>query len=350
MTNKTAEIYNYIANLYQNELKDTAEKLEKKRKIYSFSYHFFTVFAILVTIGIIIGLFNIPYDNPNYQIIMSDNNTMIFIGGIVFSAVSIIWGIRTAIFNHYAQEVKNKLFKKLYKALDKNLNYIPGTFKLPVCFFGIEQLFDLFPDKTGTKFILEQNIRKLKILPSYDYIKIDDVILGNYNNREVQIIEFSLIEKQIYRDSKGRRHERFVEVFHGALFQTSMEKKIKTNIFIKQKGSSLVCPDRLQEVKLESNEFEKIYEVYSNDQIESRYFLTTATMDNFIKLKKSGLKLSGYISGNKLNILVHASKDMFEPDINKPINNPNNYFDIIFQAKMILDIITNLKLESKTGL
>ena len=115
MTNKTAEIYNYIANLYQNELKDTAEKLEKKRKIYSFSYHFFTVFAILVTIGIIIGLFNIPYDNPNYQIIMSDNNTMIFIGGIVFSAVSIIWGIRTAIFNHYAQEVKNKLFKKFAK-------------------------------------------------------------------------------------------------------------------------------------------------------------------------------------------------------------------------------------------
>lgn len=350
MANKTAEIYNYIANLYQNELKYTAEKLEKKRKIYSFAYKFFTIFAILATTGIIIGLLNIPYDNPNYQIIMSDYNIIIFIGGIVISAISIIWGIRTVIFNHYAQEVKKKLFKKLYQALDKNLTYIPGKFKLPVCFFGIEQLFDLFPNKTSTTFLLEQTIRKLHVFPNYDYIKIDDVILGNYNGREVQIIEFNLIDKQVYRDSKGNRREKYVEVFHGALFQTSMEKKIKTNIFIKQKNSNLVCPNGLQEVKLESNEFEKIYSVYSNDQIEARYFLTTTTMDNFIKFKQAGQRISGYINGKSVNLLIHASKDMFEPDINKPVNNPNNYFDIIFQAKMILDIITDLKLESKTGL
>ena len=74
-------------------------------------------------------------------------------------------------------------------------------------------------------------------------------------------------------------------------------------------------------------------------------------MDDFIKLRKTTKdEISGFIAGNNVNLFIHSSKDMFEPDINKPVNDPKTNFDVIFQAKTILDIIRKLNLDSKTGL
>lgn len=352
MANTTAEIYNFIANLYQTELKEIAEKLEKKRKIFVLVYKIFTIIAIglsiLIVLAAIILMQNVT-SNPN----MAGGDSfelLLCAGGLIFTIVAFIWGLRTVIFNIYAHEVKEKLFKKIYQAIDKNLTYFPGKLKLPVRFFDLEMLLGFLRNNLDTAILAETQIRKLNILPPYDYIKVDDVIMGNYCGRPVKIIEFILIEKRIYHTSKGHRRTTYVEIFKGALFQTTMEKQLKTNVFIKQKGSPLRCPRGLAKVNLESNEFEQIYDVFSSDQIESRYFLNTSTMQNLIDLYNAGQKLSGYIQGNSLNILIHSTQDMFEPDINKPLNNPNNYFELIFQAKVILDIITKLNLESKTGL
>lgn len=353
MANKTAEIYNFIAKLYQTELQDTAEKLEKKRKIYSLVHKIVTVIAVFVTLGVAFWIISYASNAHTANGIRISYGPEMWIYS-VFCVVSIfifMWGLRTIVFNHYAKEVKEKLFSKIYTAIDKNLIYTPGKFKLPIYLFGIELFFDIYRDGRMDTLLAESQLKKLNpVLPDYDYMRIDDIITGSYLGREVLIVEFSLIRKQVYYGERGRRRVEYTEVFHGALFKTTMEKKLKAEVLVKQKASGLKCPPGLRDVNLESNEFEKMYEVFSSDQIESRYFLNTSTMENFIDLNNSGQKVSCYVKGNNVNILIHTSEDMFEPDIDKPLNNPNNYFDIIFQAKIILDIITRLNLESKTGL
>ena len=353
MANKTAEIYNFIAKLYQTELQDIAEKLEKKRKIYSLVHKIVTVIAVLVTLGVAFWIISYASNAHTANGIRISYGPEMWLYS-VFCVVSIfifMWGLRTIVFNHYAKEVKEKLFSKIYTAIDKNLIYTPGKFKLPIYLFGIELFFDIYRDGRMDTLLAESQLKKLNpVLPDYDYMRIDDIITGSYLGREVLIVEFSLIRKQVYYGERGRRRVEYTEVFHGALFKTTMEKKLKAEVLVKQKASGLKCPPGLHDVNLESNEFEKMYEVFSSDQIESRYFLNTSTMENFIDLNNSGQKVSCYVKGNNVNILIHTSEDMFEPDIDKPLNNPNNYFDIIFQAKIILDIITRLNLESKTGL
>lgn len=353
MANKTAEIYNFIAKLYQTELQDIAEKLEKKRKIYSLVHKIVTVIAVLVTLGVAFWIISYASNAHTANGIRISYGPEMWLYS-VFCVVSIfifMWGLRTIVFNHYAKEVKEKLFSKIYTAIDKNLIYTPGKFKLPIYLFGIELFFDIYRDGRVDTLLAESQLKKLNpVLPDYDYMRIDDIITGSYLGREVLIVEFSLIRKQVYYGERGRRRVEYREVFHGALFKTTMEKKLKAEVLVKQKASGLKCPPGLHDVNLESNEFEKMYEVFSSDQIESRYFLNTSTMENFIDLNNSGQKVSCYVKGNNVNILIHTSEDMFEPDIDKPLNNPNNYFDIIFQAKIILDIITRLNLESKTGL
>lgn len=343
MDNKTEKIYNYVINLFKSELKIEADKLEKKRKILSAIYKGLNIILIL---AIAVPILYLAINSNLWEI----NIIYILIFAICFIVTSII-SLKFIIHNIFASEAKKKLFANIYKALDPKLTYIPGGFKLPVSMYGIEKMMNYMKPNESTSFMFESNIKKMDILPQHDYIRVDDVILGNYQGHEVQIIEFSLIEERIETSSKGHRRRRYIEIFHGALFQTSMEKRVNTRIYIKQKGlNSRMNLNSLEKINLESNEFAKIFDVYSGDQIESRYFLTTAVMDKFLKINKSGLKTSGFIVGNSVNILIHSKEDMFEPDLHKPINNPNSYFDTIFQAKFILDIITELNLDSKTGL
>jgi len=353
MNNRIAEIYNSVIKLYQTELKDIAEGLEKTRKVHVIIYNIFTVVFFIICGCVAFGVISTFLLSSTQGMAIPVEvivHLSIIVVVMLVSVIAFFWGLRSIVFNHYASGVKKKLFVKLYKALDKNLTYLPGKFKLPVSMYGTELFLNYFKDDVNPSFLLESHIRNLGILPEYDYIRVDDSIMGSYNNHEVQIIEFSLIKEQVTRTSKGGRRTKYVEVFHGALFQTSMEKQVKTSVFLKQKGSNLTCPYGLERVKLESNEFEKIFETYSNDQIEARYFLNTATMQKLIDINNSGQKLSGYIRGNSVSVLIHSNKDMFEPDLHKPVNNPNNYFEVIFQAKLILDIITQLNLDSKTGL
>lgn len=357
MANKSTEIYNYIAKLYQTSLKSTAEEIEKKRKflasvhkISNILFYASTTFVVLGIIGFFITNFFIS-DEAAQTILTMLCIFILFINVPISTICSVL---KVGLIIYYTKLVKEKLLCKLYQALDKNLKYTPGGFKLPVKYYEIEmvlKLVNIIKDKSGVALSSEGIIKSLSpLLPRYDHIRIDDVISGFYQGRRVNIIEFSLIERQVYHTSENKIKIKFIETFHGALFQTTMEKQVNTNVFIEQRGSKLRCPRGLEKVSLESSEFAKIYEVFSNDQIEARYFLTTSTMENLIELNNSGQKISGYINGKDVNLIIHTSEDMFEPDINKPLDNINNYVDLIFQVKVILDMITKLKLESKTGL
>lgn len=351
MTNKTQEMYTYVINLFQKELKEPANRLEKQRKFFNGFSKLFKAIAIIsgIITGVILAIILITlgssYLGDPIGLICS-KNTIAFglYGGIILT--SSCWCLHSIIETAFCTKVKKELYSLIYQSLDNNLIYYPGGFKLPTILTQFDNIF--FKNNYG----FDVDVSELRqMLPLYHYIRVDDVITGSYEGHSIKIIEFSLIERRRTRTSEGKTSTTYIKVFQGVLLKTTMEKYINTQICINAKNSSTTHPSRFQKVNLESNEFEKLFDVYSTDQIESRYFFNTKMMDDFIKLRKiTGNGISGFIDGNYVKILLHTSKDMFEPDINKPVNDPNTYFDVIYQAKTILDIITKLNLDSKTGL
>lgn len=196
------------------------------------------------------------------------------------------------------------------------------------------------------------DFQKSRIFPAYTTAKADDCFRGVYQGVGIRVCE-ELLENE-YHDAKGRRHVR--KVFQGIGVELEMNKPFSgQTIVVKDRGifNALVKYDGLQRVKLEDVVFEKIFEVYSNDQIEARYLLTTAFMERILSLQElyKGKKIQVSFYDNKMMISVDTHQDMFEPCSFFKTNLNKAKFDTVFeQIWTIFSIIHLLKLDRKIGL
>ena len=118
----------------------------------------------------------------------------------------------------------------------------------------------------------------------------------------------------------------------------------------KQANNNLQISDNKR--KLEDIYFNKQFNVYSDDEVETRYLLTTAFMERLSNLKKSlNLKnLKCAFIDNQFVFALSKYKNMFEfGSLFKPLNQFENisFFDELFS---ILDLIEYFILNEKTGL
>ncbi|MBQ7450342.1 DUF3137 domain-containing protein, partial [bacterium] len=73
--------------------------------------------------------------------------------------------------------------------------------------------------------------------------------------------------------------------------------------------------EKFQKVVLEDLDFNKIFNVYSSDQVEARYLVTTSFMERFKNLQDNfGAKVvkCSFYDNNKLMIAISTNKDLFE--------------------------------------
>lgn len=150
----------------------------------------------------------------------------------------------------------------------------------------------------------------------------DDLVSGTIEKTKVQFSE--ICAKYITRGSRSRS-ERII--FKGLFFIADFNKNFCKKTF--------VLPDRAESmlgglgtmfqkmnaarpplVKLEDPEFEKLFAVYSDDPVESRYILSTSLMQRIVSFKKkSGRKV--YLSFIKSNVYIAIwyRRDLFEPRV-----------------------------------
>ena len=111
---------------------------------------------------------------------------------------------------------------------------------------------------------------------------------------------------------------------------------------------------KLELVTLESPEFNKKFNVYSSDQVEARYLVTTSFMERFQNLKTHfGAKKAkcSFYDGNKIMFAIHTDKDLFElGDLYHPLLDSNSHNDLFETLNSIFDMIEYFKLDEKTGL
>ena len=93
-----------------------------------------------------------------------------------------------------------------------------------------------------------------------------------------------------------------MKIFKDSIISLRINKNFKGIAIVRPKNSYMNCADlkrlNLEEVRLENIEFCKNYRVFSMDQIESRYLLTTSFMERF-----KNIKFSFFGTGCVLHIL-----------------------------------------------
>lgn len=175
----------------------------------------------------------------------------------------------------------------------------------------------------------------------------DDAFCGKFSDVDIDITECSF--------STSGKHK--IKIFKGAIIRLRMNKNFQGITIVRPKNSYMNCSDlkrlNLEEVKLEDIEFCKTYRVFSTDQIEARYLLTTSFMERFKNMNFSFFAPNAYcvFCGKFVYIAPSTDLDLFNLFSLKTPVTERKPFDIMFnQIYSILQLIEHFKLNQKMGL
>ncbi len=191
-----------------------------------------------------------------------------------------------------------------------------------------------------------------------DRYKTEDRVSGTIDKTS---IEFAEIHAE-YKTQNGKNTQ-WHTIFKGLFFIADFNKNFgsrtvvlpdnfgKTFAFI---GNALqkmnVMRDSL--VKLEDPEFEKHFVVYSKDQVEARYILSTSLMARIMDFKnKTNARISLAFLDNKLFLALPLNKDLFEPNIFSSVMKIDilkEYFQyIVLTVGIVEDLNLNTRIWTK---
>ncbi|MCR4880799.1 MAG: DUF3137 domain-containing protein [bacterium] len=247
--------------------------------------------------------------------------------GVLFICIA---GIKQLSYQH---KIKETFYPKLYGLL--GLRHSEST----EAQLKIRDKINLVCKKTG-------------IFNRYDHIMPNDVITGSYNG-----IPFELSDVQIYYEEGSGKNRHTVYVLEGLFLAIEIEKNYKGETLIKTE-KRLQAKEIMgkKAVKLEDVDFEKSFEVYGSDQIESRYLLTTAFMRRLLDYKnkkKCGIEVAfSRETGLHENMFffIHTYKDHFELPINVSLLNQDLFYSLVKEIMDIMEIVESLKLDQNIGL
>ncbi|MCD8024480.1 MAG: DUF3137 domain-containing protein, partial [Candidatus Gastranaerophilales bacterium] len=108
----------------------------------------------------------------------------------------------------------------------------------------------------------------------YDRSSFDDVFKGEYKDVKYQIIEGEF--RKVVRRGK-RRYEEIL--FDGVILKVDMNKDFTSHTIIQADTFMHISPSlKLKHTELEDVVFEKKFDVFTNDEIDARYLITTSFM------------------------------------------------------------------------
>ncbi|MGH1374810.1 MAG: DUF3137 domain-containing protein [Alphaproteobacteria bacterium] len=191
-----------------------------------------------------------------------------------------------------------------------------------------------------------------KILPAHDKYEAEDYFVGTYKGVD---IEFSEVDFKQRRRSKNRT--RYVSVFKGLAIMLDMNTKRfyghtmldkdrgKVSEWFKQRSS------KLKRANLVDPEFEKVFDVYTNDQVEARYLIDPVMMERLRGLQEEydGENMTAAFYDSQMLILIQSPYNYFEPaDITIPATDPRSILSMKKEIGEILGLIDRLNLYDPT--
>ncbi len=181
----------------------------------------------------------------------------------------------------------------------------------------------------------------------------DDYFSGIYDNVRISIAEEKLLNvKRDFRNFEVKQN-----VFGGVCILFEMNKRFKgRTVVLKDRGAIGNAMNKipgLQNVKLEDSKFEKFFEVYSDDQVEARYLLTTGFMERMLRLRDlyGGKSIQFCFDNNTLLLSIPTKQNMFEANSFFRTNTDKKKIDLVFeQFYTVFSIVNLLKLNQRIGM
>ena len=243
---------------------------------------------------------------------------------VTIAGLALLWGWVTQPKRAYARAYKTKILPEI-AGLFGDLSYDPkGKIKMDA-------------------------LRPSKIIPGHTAYTSEDYFSGVY--RDVQI-EFSEI---MLRRQQGRSSK---TVFDGLAIMLSYEAKTFAGhtVLVRDTGkvgawfkaSSL----GLERADLTDPVFEDLFDVFTSDQVEARFLLDPAIIENIraLYLAYDGVGLSAAFFEDRALILIGSRKNHFEPaSIDKPASSPESLLSMRQEVGQILSIIDRLALYDRYG-
>lgn len=171
----------------------------------------------------------------------------------------------------------------------------------------------------------------------YDYFYANDLIFGKIDN-EIEFEAGDVRTEIETTDSDGNTSRS--TVFSGLFSSAKFNNDIKSTIKIRSDKGFLgkLLPANKQLIQLDSQEFEKLFDVYATDKIVAMRVLTSDILDYMISFRKENkIKYELTLKNSSLYIRIHC-KDMFEP----PSRKDSLDFDTLYMYYKIIHFICEL--------
>lgn len=214
----------------------------------------------------------------------------------------------------YASE-RNKLFLIL-----SILSFV-GTIIISICRKSKALFNDVIPDviksyKDGLTYEhdkgIPSNIYREARFESWDRYRSEDQITGQIHDCNFTMSEVHTEDR--YTDSEGHTHYR--TIFRGTFAVIDLNKSFNGWINIVNNKIKLFSRDNY--ISLENTEFEKIYDVFTDDKIKSMRLLTPDVTTRMLDLyNETGLYCEIKIINNKMYIRLYTS-GLFEVAFSTP--------------------------------
>ena len=253
---------------------------------------------------------------------------LVYLGPILL--LVILWLIVMGPIFEYKDSIKTKIFPNI-------LNFL-GKFTYTV--------------NPKNKYVGQYDF--MGFFPIYDKSINEDNIRGEYKSVNIDLFE-TVLERARKSKNGGTYYDK---VFRGIIIDLTFNKALKGTTIIR-KDSGIIGNlfheklSNLKDIKLEDPKFNKIFQVYSDDEVEARYVLSVSFMERLKELSEAfGSKVvQCCFYQEKVVFVVPIKKNMFEPG---SIYANENFIDdaksLLEEMDLICKIIDILRLNIKTNI
>ena len=298
-------------NSYKTKIVPVVQQYENKRKIR-------LIFAIIsAALCCIIGGWLLYLGHVNGGILDKSNEGLIKTGIFMFCLAFIVWALIKKSFEH---SIKEKIMPTVCQ-----------------CFGNMSW--------SHSEYYEGKTFSTSGVIPNYSSDSYDDIFEGSYKDVNIEIVESDFT----IGSGKNRR-----TVFDGVIVKLKMNKKFVSHTVIKPDSlfHASVLPN-LKRTELEDPEFNKKFDVFTNDPIDARYLITPTFMERLKNLKTAfkANKVSCAFFNDYLIIALSTQKDLFSLcSLVKKIDDKQQYLEMYEEIVSIIKLIDHFKLNEKIGL
>lgn len=259
------------------EAREEQKKMNKIRGIIA-------IITIVLGLGFIILKMNLnSYKEFNAFLIIPSLFFIFFVNLIAFVITCLISQKQNA----YKVEFKQVIIKKLIDNFYDNLEYYP------------------------LKEMPERIYEKPNYNEYYNEYHSEDYFEGQIKNKYyIDMAEVFTEHVETHTDSEGNTHTTRTTIFHGLFAKVTSEKSITSELRIVQDKIGKYNKNRLN---MDSSEFEKYFDVITDNKIIAMQLLTADVMEEMIEFEnKTNMKYDIVVKENEIYLRFHCG-DMFEP-------------------------------------